>query len=52
MLALGVIYTGAKSGCKLVAFFSAGGYCCPMLALGVIYTGAKSGCELVTFLTV
>ena len=46
--AIGVVHTGAKSGCKLVTLF--GGYSYDGVSAGiwVIHRGAKSGCKLVT----
>ena len=46
--AIGVIHTGAKSGCKLVTLFGGYSYDCVSAGIWVIQTGAKSGCKLVT----
>ena len=46
-----VIYTGAKSGCKLVTLFDSYSYDGVSAGIWVIHTGAKSGCKLVTLLS-
>ena len=51
MLAVGVLHTGAKYECELVALLSDRWLLSSMLAVGVMHTGAKSGCKLVTLLS-
>ena len=46
--AIGVIHTGAKSGCKMVTLFDSYSYDGVSAGIWVIHTGAKSGGEVVT----